>query len=540
MIIEPRAERDSARDQIAAETARRRTFAIISHPDAGKTTLTEKLLLYSGAIDLAGSVRTRKNQRHATSDWMAMERERGISITSTVLAVDYAGCRVNLLDTPGHQDFSEDTYRTLMAVDSAVMVLDAAKGIEAQTRKLFEVCRMRGVPILTFINKLDQPGREPLDLLDEIERTLDIGAVPLNWPIGSGGDFQGVYDLPGRQVLRFERTAHGSHRAPVQVASLDDAALDALVGPAAAGQLRDDVELLEGAGAGFDRARFLRGEVTPVFFGSALNNFGVEPFLQALVDLAPAPGPRPSDRGPVDPVDEPFSGFVFKIQANMDPLHRDRTAFIRVCSGRFEKDMQVLNPRLGKSIRLTRPSRMFARERETVAEAFPGDVIGVTNPGAFAIGDTLCAGAPVRYAAIPRFAPERFAVLQNLSLAKHKQFHKGLEQLVEEGVVQLLHDPHGLRREPVLAAVGELQFDVVKARMAAEYNVETEIEHLPFVAARWPTCTPEVLEQTRLPSAVRVLEDAHGRTVLLFTSEWELGYVERERPQLQLRGADAS
>ncbi len=537
ITTESQLERDVARKQLAFETARRRTFAIISHPDAGKTTLTEKLLLYSGAIDLAGAVRTRKNQRHATSDWMAMERERGISITSTVLAVDYAGCRINLLDTPGHQDFSEDTYRTLMAVDSAVMVLDAAKGIEAQTHKLFEVCRRRGVPILTFINKLDQPGREPLDLLDEIERMLGIGAVPLHWPIGSGSSFQGVYDLLGGQVLRFERTAHGAYRAPVQVTSLNDPGLDALIGPEPARHLRDDVALLEGAGATFDRKTFLRGEVTPVFFGSALNNFGVEPFLQALTELAPAPGPRPSNRGLIEPTEEPFSGFVFKIQANMDPLHRDRTAFIRVCSGRFVKDMQVHNPRLGKSIRLTRPSRMFARERETVVEAFPGDVIGVTNPGAFAIGDTLCTGEPLQYAAIPRFAPERFAVLQNRSLAKHKQFHKGLAQLVEEGVVQLLYDTESMRREPILAAVGELQFDVVKARMAAEYNVETDVEHLPFAAARWPTCAPEVLEQTRLPSAVRRVHDAASRVVLLFTSDWELAYTERERPQLELRSA---
>ena len=524
----------SLRAQIATETARRRTFAIISHPDAGKTTLTEKLLLYSGAIDLAGSVRTRKNQRHATSDWMAMERERGISITSTVLAVDYLGCRVNLLDTPGHQDFSEDTYRTLMAVDSAVMVLDAAKGIEAQTRKLFEVCRMRNIPILTFINKLDQPGREPLDLLDEIERVLQIGVVPMNWPIGSGGEFQGVYDLPGRKVLRFERTAHGAQRAPVQIAALDDPSLEALLGAKAAAQLRDDVSLLEGAGADFDQPTFLRGEVTPVFFGSALNNFGVEPFLRALLDLAPPPEPRESDRGPIDPVEEPFSGFVFKIQANMDPLHRDRMAFIRVCSGRFEKDMQVFSPRLGRSIRMTRPHRVFARERETVAEAFPGDVIGVTNPGLFAIGDTLCAGTALRYAAMLRFAPERFAMLQNRSLAKHKQFLKGLEQLVEEGVVQLFYDTESMRREPILAAVGELQFDVVRARLAAEYNVETEIEHMSYIAARWPTCAPEVLAQTRLLSAVRSVTDGTGRPVLLFSSAWEIGYLEREQPQLKL------
>jgi peptide chain release factor 3 len=321
------------------------------------------------------------------------------------------------------------------------------------------------------------------------------------------------------------------------VASLDAPALEGLLGESAARQLRDDVALLEGAGADFGQGRFLRGAVTPVFFGSALNNFGVEPFLRALVALAPPPGPRASDRGPIDPVEEPFSGFVFKIQANMDPLHRDRMAFIRVCSGRFEKDMQVHSPRLGRSIRMTRPHRVFARERETVTEAFPGDVIGVTNPGLFAIGDTLCAGAALQYAPIPRFAPERFAVLNNRSIAKHKQFHKGLTQLVEEGVVQLLYDSESLRREPILAAVGELQFDVVRARMAAEYNVETDVEHLAYVAARWPGCSPEVLAETRLPSAVRRVRDADDRPVLLFTSPWELAFVERDRPQLQLRSA---
>jgi peptide chain release factor 3 len=520
--------------QLAVETARRRTFAIISHPDAGKTTLTEKLLLYSGAIDLAGSVRTRKNQRHATADWMAMERERGISITATVLAVDYEGYRINLLDTPGHQDFSEDTYRTLMAVDSAIMVLDAARGIESQTRKLFDVCRRRGVPILTFINKLDMPGREALELLDEIEQVLQIAATPLNWPIGAGSDFQGVYDRSARRVLRFERTTHGAYRAPVHINALDDPALDALLGSPAARQLRDEVALLEGAGVDFDRQAFLGGAITPVFFGSALNNFGVEPFLQALLDLAPPPQPRISDRGLIDPVAEAFSGFVFKIQANMDPLHRDRMAFIRVCSGRFEKDMQVHHPRLGRSIRMTRPQRVFARERETVAEAFPGDVIGVTNPGLFAIGDTLCAGAPLRYTAIPRFAPERFAMLLNRSLAKHKQFHKGLTQLVEEGVVQLLYDVEQARREPILAVVGELQFDVVRARMALEYNVETAIQPLPYIAARWSACPPHVLAATRLPSAVRRVHDQADQPVLLFTSPWELAYVEREHPELQL------
>ncbi len=517
---------------LSQAVAQRRTFAIISHPDAGKTTLTEKLLLYANAIDLAGAVRTRKRQRHATSDWMAMERERGISITSTVLQFTYQEHHFNLLDTPGHQDFSEDTYRTLMAVDSAVMVIDAAKGIEAQTRKLFEVCRMRQIPILTFINKLDQPGSDPLELLDEIERVLQIGAVPLNWPIGNGGDFQGVYDLEQHHVLRFERTAHGQHRAPVQVTDINDPTLANVIGDAACRQLRDEVALLEGAGATFSTASFLASAVTPVFFGSALNNFGIEPFLAALLALAPPPAARRSDRGLIDPIHEPFSGFVFKIQANMDPLHRDCMAFIRVCSGRFEKDMSVYHPRLQRSIRMTRPHRVFARERETVSEALPGDVVGVTNPGLFAIGDTLCVGEPLHYDAIPRFPPERFAIMHNANVGRYKQFVKGIAQLESEGVIQVFYDTESLRREPILAAIGDLQFDVAQARMHAEYGVETTLERLAFDCARWITGEPEMLQRATWPSRVKRVQDQQGHLVVLFPSEWDLAYCVRENPTL--------
>jgi peptide chain release factor 3 len=361
----------------AAEAARRRTFAIISHPDAGKTTLTEKLLLYAGAVELAGSVRARANGRHSTADWLAIERERGITVTSTALQFDHLGCRFNLLDTPGHRDFSEDTYRTLLAADGAVMVLDAARGIQQQTLKLFEVCRRQRLPIVTFINKLDQPGREPLALLDEIERALGLTTALLSWPIGDGPDFQGVYDLRQRSLHRFERTERGQRRAPVVTGALDDPMWSSLLGEAAWHRLREEVALVTEVGGAFDLDRFLGGDQTPVLFGSALTNFGIGPFLDALAELLPAPGPRASDRGLVPPDDPDFSGFIFKIQANMDPRHRDRMAFLRVCSGRFEKDMEVFNPRLGRTVRLTRPHRLFGQDRETVEEAFPGDVVGL-------------------------------------------------------------------------------------------------------------------------------------------------------------------
>ena len=519
------------------EVARRRTFAIISHPDAGKTTLTEKLLLYGGAIDQAGAVRARKHQRQAVSDWMALEQERGISITSTVLQFEYQGHLFNLLDTPGHQDFSEDTYRTLLAVDSAIMVLDGARGIEPQTRKLFAVCRKQNLPILTFINKLDLPARDPLELLDEIEQELSIRAAPMNWPIGDGSDFQGVYDLPGRQVLRFERTAHGKDRAPVAVTDLDDPVLEAMIRPRAYARLRDDVELLAGAGAEFDRAAFLAGELTPVYFGSAANNFGVEPFLTALRELAPSPGVRQSNQGEVAPTDEQFTGYVFKIQANMDPKHRDCMAFLRICSGRFIKDMAVNHPRLGRTVRMSRPHRLFARERETVEEAFAGDVIGLSNPGIFTIGDTVSSGDPLHFAPIPRFQPEQFARLRNLNMAKYKQFNKGLEQLLQEAVIQVLYPIDSARREPILAAVGTLQFDVVVARLAAEYNVEATVEPLPYSGARWVLADDEQLKDAVWPAQSLRTRDPQGHLVVLFNSPWEMNYCLEKNPQLDFREA---
>lgn len=520
-------------NQLNHEVNRRRTFAIISHPDAGKTTLTEKLLLYAGAVDQAGSVRARKNQRSATSDWMAMEQQRGISITSTVLQFEYQNRIFNLLDTPGHRDFSEDTYRTLMAADSAVMVLDSAKGIESQTRKLFEVCRQRHLPILTFINKLDHPGRNPLELLDEIEQVLALRVSPMNWPIGSGTDFQGVYDLQNHQVLLFQRTAHGKFRAPLQVTDLYDPLLEDTIGSQAYHQLREDAELLAGAGAPFDPTEFLNGTLTPVFFGSALNNFGVEPFLMALSELAPSPRSRESSRGLISPTSETFSGLVFKIQANMDPMHRDTMAFLRICSGRFEKDMLVQHPRLGRQIRMSRPHRLFARDRETVDEAYAGDVIGLSNPGIFRIGDTVCVGDPFEYAPIPPFQPECFVILRNLTMEKYKQFNKGLGQLREEGVVQVLYATDAGRREPILGAVGNLQFEVVVSRLAAEYNVEAVVEPVPYSEARWVIGDEADISTMYLSSQSLRTRDQDQRTVILFASAWDLKYCIEKNPQLK-------
>jgi peptide chain release factor 3 len=535
---------ETATSELAREVARRRTFAIISHPDAGKTTLTEKLLLYGGAIEMAGAVRSRKGGRHATSDWMSMEQSRGISITSTALQFEWEGFCLNLLDTPGHEDFSEDTYRTLAATDSAVMVLDSAKGIEPQTRKLFDVCRMRRIPILCFINKLDHPGRDPFDLIAEIERELKVGAVPMNWPIGNGPNFQGVYDLRNQQVLRFERTAHGKSIAPVTVSGLDDPLLEDQLGPTAWQDLREAAELLEGAGAAFSSERFLRGDVIPVYFGSAINNFGVEPFLRAVLEFAPHPAPRhcriasTGEESAVDPASAEFTGFVFKIQANMDKRHRDRLAFMRVCSGVFEKDMLVHHSRLGREVRMTRPHRLFARERETIDQAYPGDVIGFVNPGLFSIGDSVSTGAPVIFDRIPRFAPEHFAILRAKVVTRQKQFQKGLQQLEEEGVMQVLQLHEGLKSEPILAVVGELQFDVMQSRLESEYGVETTIQRLSFTLARWVDRDPEEVVRMTLPSKSRVAIDSDGHTVVLFTSSWELEYAEKENPGVEFKAAD--
>jgi peptide chain release factor 3 len=528
-------------DELSREVARRRTFAIISHPDAGKTTLTEKLLLYGGAIEEAGSVRARKQQRHTTSDWMAMEQSRGISITSTVLQFEYDGSVLNLLDTPGHQDFSEDTYRTLAATDSAVMVLDGAKGIEPQTRKLFEVCRMRHIPILCFVNKLDQPARDPFELLSEIERELNVSAVPMNWPIGDGPTFQGVFDLRHQQVLRFERTKHGASVAPMTVSGLDDPNLADAIGPTAWQDLRDAAELLEGAGAAFDRKQFEYGRVIPVFFGSAVNNFGVEPFLRAVIELAPPPSPRHAKKDgeefELEPVSQTFTGFVFKIQANMDKRHRDRLAFMRITSGVFERDMPVQHARLRREVRMTRPHRLFARERETIDRAYPGDVIGFVNPGLFQIGDAVSSGTPIEFDRIPRFAPEHFATLRAKQVTRQKQFQKGLEQLEEEGAMQVFVVHDGLRSEPILAVVGELQFEVLQSRLETEYGVETTLTSMPYKLARWVDRDVDEVARMTLPSRARVATDSEGRAVVLFSSEWELELAVKENPGVEFKSA---
>jgi peptide chain release factor 3 len=524
-VDEPR----SASEALAREVRRRRTFAIISHPDAGKTTLTEKTLLYAGAIELAGAVRGRKTQRHVVSDWMEMERDRGISITTAALEFELRGCRVTLLDTPGHRDFSEDTYRTLMAVDSVVMVIDAAKGIEAQTRKLFEVAKLRGLPMLTFVNKLDLPGRDPFDLLDEIERVLGVHAAPMNWPLGTGDRFKGVYDMPRGQVLFYERVTGGERRAPMTVTSVDDPRLAETVGESSAAELRDAIHLLGGAGTSFDRDAYLAGRQTPVFFGSALANFGIETFLEALTDFAPPPQRRDSDAGPVAPTDDSFSGFVFKIQANMNPRHRDRVAFLRVCSGVLVKDMQVTNARLGRTIRLSRPSRFFGRERETVHTAYPGDVVGLVNPGQFAIGDTLYAGRRVEFPPLPHFPAEFFGVLR-LNDVRFKQFDEGVRQLEEEGLMQVLFADAG-RREPILGVVGALQFDVIVGRLAAEYGVESRVEPLSYTTARW--VIPAGDRSLKLPFGAQLVRDRRDAPVILLPSASALQYAERENPDAQ-------
>ena len=514
---------------------RRRTFAIISHPDAGKTTLTEKLLLYGGAIHEAGAVKARRAQRHATSDWMEMEQQRGISITSTVLQFAYQGYHINLLDTPGHQDFSEDTYRTLAAADNAVMLEDGAKGLEPQTRKLFEVCRMRSLPIFTFFNKMDRPTRDPLELLDEIEQELGLQTYAVNWPIGTGDRFKGVFDRRTRQVHLFERTAHGKRIAGETVFDANDPRLKDLIDPAIYGQFQEELELIEGAAAELDIEKVHAGQMTPVFFGSAMTNFGVELFLDAFLDYALKPGPRRSSIGEVDPSYPEFSGFVFKLQANMDTRHRDRIAFIRVCSGKFEKDMTVNHARSGKMVRLSRPQKLFGQDRESIITAYPGDVIGLNNPGAFAIGDTIYSGPQLEYDGIPCFSPELFAYLRNPNPSKFKQFHKGVSELREEGAVQIMYSMDDAKRDPILAAVGQLQFEVVQFRLQNEYGVETQLELLPYNLARWVEEGWPALEQLGRIFNVATVKDSWGRPVLLFRNEWNLQQFQADNPKLSLK-----
>ncbi|SDX47578.1 peptide chain release factor 3 [Marininema mesophilum] len=511
------------------QVEKRRTFAIISHPDAGKTTLTEKLLLFGGAIREAGSVKGRKANKHAASDWMEIEKQRGISVTSSVLEFRYQGCHINILDTPGHQDFSEDTYRTLAAADSAVMLIDCAKGVEPQTIKLFEACRMRGIPVFTFVNKLDRQGKDPLELLEEIEEVLGMRSCPMNWPVGMGADFCGVYDREHRRIHRYER---GQDSYVLETDGADDGRIREDVGDVLADRLAEEIELLDVAGDPFDMDAIWAGKLTPVFFGSAVTNFGVEPFLESFLDIAPAPGARESDQGSVEPDQEKFSGFVFKIQANMNPAHRDRIAFLRICSGRYERGMAVNHVRTGKSIKLALPQQFMAQDRSAVEEAYAGDVVGLFDTGNFQVGDTLCEGGKFRFERLPQFPPEHFIRLTNKNAMRYKQFQKGINQLVEEGAIQLYHTFMEGIDELYIGAVGELQFQVFEHRMKGEYNVDLIMDRLPFRFARW--VSGEVSDPSRLVyrGHTRCVKDSRDRLVVLFTSEFYLSTLEQDHPDL--------
>jgi peptide chain release factor 3 len=516
-----------------SEIARRRTFAIVSHPDAGKTTLTEKFLLYGGAVHLAGSVTARKNQRATTSDWMELERQRGISINSTVLQFEYGKYCVNLLDTPGHRDFSEDTYRVLTAVDSALMIIDAGKGIESRTRKLFEVCRQRGIPIFTFMNKMDRPSLEPLALLDELESVLGLAPWPVNWPLGNGADFRGVFDRRSAEVSFYERTPGGAYVAPVEVHDMSHPAIEAALGEEGRARVVDELALLDGTRGALDPAAVLAGVQTPVFFGSAINNFGVQKLLDGFLEMAPPPGPRQTVGGVVEPDDPAFSGFIFKIQANMDPNHRDRLAFVRVCSGRFQKDIYVVHSGSGERVRLASSHRVFGRERESIDDACAGDVIGIIGRSEFRIGDTLTENPDIRFDAIPTFSPECFAWIHVGQSSDSKRFRRGMEQLLEEGVVQSFLIEGSQTRVPLLGAVGPLQFEVVQFRLQSEYGADSRVESAPWSILRWIVEGEVSLDIVPSRGALVTADD--GRRALLFPDEWSLGLFQDRNPTVRLR-----
>jgi peptide chain release factor 3 len=512
-----------ARTAIAAAIANRRTFAIISHPDAGKTTLTEKLLLYGGAIHLAGSVKARRAARHATSDWMALERERGISVTSSVMQFGWRGFQVNLLDTPGHADFSEDTYRTLVAADSAVMLLDNRRGVEARTRQLFEVCKMRRMPIFTFVNKCDRPGGNPLQLISDVEHDLGIAIYPVTWPINTGAGFVGVADRRRNEVLLFDRSVdHGATLVQSHVYPLADPALDELVGAEAMATLRDELELLETAGTPWDTEAISNGTLSPMYFGSALTNFGVAPFFEDFLDHAPPPLPREAEGRTVDPTDPDFTGFVFKIQANMDPRHRDRIAFVRVCSGHFEAGMAVTLSRTGKPLRLAQPQQFLAQERTEVTEAWPGDVIGILDRGNLRVSDSLAQKGSVTFLGIPRFAPSMFSRVVLRDPLRRKHLDTGLRQLAEEGAVQVFYQESMAGPVPIVGAVGQLQFDVLLHRLENEYGVRAALEPMSFRVARWVRGPDEAIERLAEGRSRLRLYDTKGGSILLFEDEWAL------------------
>jgi peptide chain release factor 3 len=531
--------RENRREKVVSdlkkEIEKRRTFAIISHPDAGKTTLTEKLLLYGGAIRLAGSVKARKASKHAVSDWMDIEKKRGISVTSSVMQFNYDNYCINILDTPGHQDFSEDTYRTLMAADSAVMVIDAAKGVEAQTKKLFRVCSLRGIPIFTFINKMDRESRDPFDLMDDIENVLGIKSYPMNWPIGSGKYFKGVYDRKRNLIEVFNGGNHGQTAATSIEGTVDDASFKDLLGESLHKKLQEDIELLDIAGDKFNMEEVRKGLLTPVFFGSALTNFGVEPFLKEFLNLTTPPLPRKSDIGEIDAFEPKFSAFVFKIQANMNPSHRDRIAFMRICSGKFKKGMEVYHMQGKSKVKLSQPQQFLAQNREIVDEAYAGDIIGVFDPGIYRIGDTLCStDKKFKFENIPVFAPEHFARVRTIDTMKRKQFIKGITEISEEGAIQVFKELNIGIEEIIIGVVGLLQFEVLQYRMKNEYNVDIKIEVLPYRAIRWIEHSKVSLEDLVLTSDTKKVKDLNGRNILIFESEWNINWALKHNEGLEL------
>ena len=518
------------------EINRRRTFAIISHPDAGKTTLTEKLLLYGGAILQAGAVKGKAADRHAVSDWMELEKQRGISITSSVMQFQYNGYCINILDTPGHQDFSEDTYRTLMAADSAVMVIDAAKGIEPQTRKLFKVCAMRGIPIFTFINKLDREARDPFDLLDELEKEFGIGTYPMNWPIGCGKRFKGVYDREKRAIVVFNAQNRGQTKLDsVECDITDVEKMDTIIGEMAREELCEQIELLDGASFEFDLDAVRAGKLSPVFFGSALTNFGVEPFLESFLEMTTSPLPRKAEGGLVDPMNGSFSAFVFKIQANMNKAHRDRLAFMRICSGKFERGSEYYHVQGGKNIKLSQPQQLMAQEREIVDEAYAGDIIGVFDPGIFSIGDTVCMPKQkVRYEGIPTFAPEHFAMVEQTDSLKRKQFVKGMNQIAQEGAIQIFFEPGGGMERVIVGVVGVLQFEVLEYRLKSEYGVDVRRSNLSYQHIRWIENENVNPARLNITSDTKWVQDFRGKNLLIFTSEWNIRWALEKNEGLEL------
>jgi peptide chain release factor 3 len=518
--------------RIADALTRRRTFGIISHPDAGKTTMTERLLLLGGAIQMAGTVKARKSSKYATSDWMQMERERGISVTTSVMRFAFQGFEVNLLDTPGHNDFSEDTYRTLTAVDSALMLIDSAKGVETQTIKLMEVCRMRSTPIVTFMNKLDREGLDPFELLENVEKILNIKCIPLTWPIGMGKSFRGVYDIPNRRVQLFDPASDGGLGGFVDIDALDDGRLDDLIGPSAGDKLREDLDLVMGAGDPFDQAAFLRGEQSPVFFGSALSGFGVEEMLSTFVQVTPPPGPRAARERLVLPDDPKMTGFVFKIQANMDPKHRDRIAFMRVCSGRFERGMSLLHVRAGREMKISNPVIFMANERQILEEAYAGDIIGLHDYGAIEIGDTFTEGEPLHFVGVPSFAPEIFRRVHLENPLKMKNLKKGLEQLAQEGAVQLFYPQE--TTDYIVGVVGKLQLDVLQSRLNHEYGVQGRFDGTEFTRARWYRCdNPTLLAQFERELSRFIARDVKRRPVFLAESNWRIDHTLQKFPAIQ-------